>query len=443
VLVALLALTTAACTGSGTPAGSQSPATPTTSPTASSTGPVTLRLGVYGDATSVAAYRALAEAFHVDHPTVTVDVEAAADRQSAQDRLATELTKGTAPDVFLVDHDELPALVAEDRVQPLDQLMEERGIVFSDNFERLGLESLASDSALQCMPNEVSPYVVFYNRALFSASMRTVPGEPVPPPEAGWDWEQFTAAAREMSRGRVKGVYLPPRLTTLMPLVASDGQDLVDEPRRPTTLTMADDGTRASLEKVLAVARDTTVSPTRAELARDDAVDLFARGRIAMMIGTRALVPQLRDSRGLSFDVLPLPRIGSAATVAEISGYCINRASTHVPEAADLVAFASQDKGAAILAASGSNVPANLAVLHSNAFEQPGQEPRSTAVWSAALRRARPMPFSVGWPKVVAQTQPFIDRLFYAPVVDLDTLLPRIDELSAALLVEPTATPTS
>jgi len=46
---------------------------------------------------------------------------------------------------------------------------------------------------------------------------------------------------------------------------------------------------------------------------------------------------------------------------------------------------------------------------------------------------------------VVSQTQPFVDRLFYAPVLDLDTLLPRIDEVSARLLALPTpsASPTS
>jgi len=33
----------------------------------------------------------------------------------------------------------------------------------------------------------------------------------------GWTWEQFVAAARAGSQGGVKGVYLPPRLTTLLP----------------------------------------------------------------------------------------------------------------------------------------------------------------------------------------------------------------------------------
>jgi len=239
----------------------------------------------------------------------------------------------------------------------------------------------------------------------------------------------------------VKGAALPPTLDTLIPFVRSAGSDLMDDQRKPTTLTPSDGANREPLETVLRVARDPRVSPSRRMLAVQDAVTRFEKGRIGMILGTRALVPRLRQHPDLDFDVLPLPKIGSQSTIAQITGYCINKASEHVDRAADFIAFASRDEGAAITAQSGAIVPANLAVLHSEAFTQPGRLPQDEQVFSAALSRTDPMPFSTGWPKVVAQTQPFLDRLFYAPVVDLDALLPRIDELSAALLVEPSPSP--
>jgi multiple sugar transport system substrate-binding protein len=433
----------AACTGSPAtdrPTSSTSP----TSPSASPTGPVTLRFGVYGDEHTVSAYRQLAAAFTAAHPQVTIRIETASDSAAALDRLQVEFTKDRAPDVFLMDHDDVPQLVADDRVQPVDELLEERGVQFGDTFERLGLESMGSDSSLQCMPNEVSPYVVFYNRQLLPPRLRADPRQPQAeplPPEAGWTWDAFTSAARTVSTGRVRGVYLPPRLTTLVPLVRSDGSDLMDDPRKPTTLTFADGSARASLEKVLALARDPSVSPTPAMLARQDALTRFENGSLAMMIGTRALVPQLRQHPALRFDVLPLPRLGSAQTVADVSGYCIDKGSEHVAQAADFIAFASQDRGASIMAESGGIVPANLAVLHSDAFTQPGSFPVNAAVFPESLRHADTMPFTTAWPQVVAQTQPFLDRLFTAPDPDLDTLLPHIDELSASLLAPPSASP--
>ena len=81
--------------------------------------------------------------------------------------------------------------------------------------------------------------------------------------------------------------------------------------------------------------------------------------------------------------------------------------------------------------------PANVAALHSPAFTEPGKFPRNSQVFDQVIRRADPMPSAPGWPDVVSQTQPLLDRMFYAPVLDLDTLLPRIDELSAALLARP------
>ena len=181
------------CTGEKKPDNTAS--TPSASPSASSTGPVTLTFGVYGDAASVATYRKLADAFTAKHPEVTIRLESAPGATASQAALEQHFAQGDAPDVFLADHDQLPRLVSEGRVQPVDELLEKRGVPFGDSFERLGLESMAADSALQCMPNDVSPYVVFYNRQLFPPDALLQPDAPptatAPPPESGWTWQQF------------------------------------------------------------------------------------------------------------------------------------------------------------------------------------------------------------------------------------------------------------
>ena len=337
----------------------------------------------------------------------------------------------------------LPSLVEEDRVQPVDELLEERGVQFGDTYQRLGLEAFAAEASLQCMPNDVSPYVVFYNKRLVVPQSTAEPGETPPTPEKGWSWEQFTKAARQISHGDVKGVYLAPRLTTLIPLVRSAGEDVVDDPKEPTTLTMADDGTRAVLEEILTVARDPSLNPTPRELAREDAVSRFEEGRLGMMVGTRELVPRLRTNPDLHFDVFPLPDLGRSRTLAEVTGYCIAKDSRHVADAADFLAYAVGEEGSKVMAASGAIVPSNLAALHSPSFTEPSSFPRNSVVYDEVMRRADPMPWAPGWPDVVSQTQPFLDRMFYAPVIDLDTLLPRIDEVAAAQLERPEESPSA
>jgi multiple sugar transport system substrate-binding protein len=433
VLLCLLS----ACTTGRTPSP---PASSSASPTASRSGPVTLRFSVYGGQAEVEAYRAVAKAYTRQKPQVTVTVQAVRTLAQAGAALRRELAAGDPPDLFVTNATALPELMERGAVQPVDQLLEKRGVQFGDNYQRLGLEAFSAEDALQCMPNDVSPHVVFYNRRLFSRVRLAEPGQPSLTPQTGWSWATFVRAAQQLSHGRVKGVYLPPDLTTLTPLLRSAGTDIVDDPQKPTTLQLADGTTRAALEKILALVRNARLTPAT-QLTKHQALARFEHGRLGMMVGTRALVPQLRSNPALRFDVFPLPSLGHSQTIADVTGYCLSRASRHPAEAADFLTFASGDQGAGLTAVSGGVVPANLAALHSPSFEQPGHFPLNVLVFSQVMRRADTMPDPPAWPRVVAVTRPLLDRLWYAPVLDLDTLLPRIDALSAALLAAPTPSP--
>ena len=123
------------------------------------------------------------------------------------------------------------------------------------------------------------------------------------------------------------------------------------------------------------------------EAARRSALERFGDGELAMMIGTRADVPALRES-GVPFDVMPLPSFGSPRTVADIAGLCVDRRSDRLEDALDLVAFLAGDQGSTVLARSGAVVPANLDVAFSPVFAQRGQRPRSVQVFGSALARS-------------------------------------------------------
>ncbi len=227
-----------------------------------------------------------------------------------------------------------------------------------------------------------------------------------------------------------------------MPFVRSAGADIVDDPRRPTTLTMADEGTRAALEQVLSVARDPRITPTPKQLARRDAVSRFTGGRLGMMIGTRAIVPRLRQTPSLHFDVFPLPRLGSSKTVAEMTGYCVSKDVRAHPRGRRLRGVRQRRRRARDHGrTAGAIVPANLAALRSESFMQPAKFPVDAQVFGETIRRAERCPSPWRWPTVVSQTQPLVTRLFYAAVLDLDTLLPRIDAGVGRAARQPSATP--
>ncbi len=440
----LACLVLAACTSGTDPDGAEppspSPSVSDAAPSPTATEPVTLRLAVHGDRAVRRAWKDLAAAFTNEHPTVDVDVEASRTEERGFARLQEQFAAGDAPDVFVASNARVAGLAAADQVRPVDQLLEQRGLEFGDNYQRLGLEAFSAEQALQCMPYDVSPLVVFYHPGLVPFRRLVEDGDEPLTPETGWTWEQFARAARLASGDGVKGAYVEPDLTTLMALVRSAGDDIVDDPRDATTLTLADDGTRAALEEILSVVRNKRNTPTPAQLERRDAFSRFVREEIAMIFGTKELVPRLNAVEGLGYDVFPLPRLARDVTVAEVHGLCLSAGTDSAEAAADLITFASREQGAATLAASGATVPAHLPTLNSLAFTQPGSRPDSVLVFDSAVRRATTTPFVTAWPRVERELNPEVEELFYDPLLNLDTMLPRLDARSQRLLA-PVADP--
>jgi multiple sugar transport system substrate-binding protein len=398
---------------------------------------VTLTLGVYGDRELRAGFARLADAYTAEHPDVTVELEHEDTAEGFADRLEREASVGDEPDVFMADSEQVPRLAAEQRIQHVDGLLEDRGVTFGDNYQRLGLEALSADQALQCMPYDVSPLVVLYNQGLVPFQRLIEDGDEPLTPKTGWTWEQFTKAVRLMSHDGVNGVYVEPTLSTLMALVRSAGADIVDDPRHATTLTLSDGGTREALEQILDVLREPRFTPSRAKLARKDALSRFRDGEIGMILATRDVVPELRRAEDLDFDVFPLPRISRTRTVADVTGLCISATTPQVDAAADFLAFATGPEGEAILAETGEVVPAHLPTLNSDAFVQPGQQPESVEVFGDTVAHAGVAPYVPAWPEVEDATSADLVRMFYAPVIDLDEMLPRLDERSREILAPP------
>jgi multiple sugar transport system substrate-binding protein len=401
-----------------------------------------LSFSVYGEDALVAAHADLAAAYTRRNPMVEIEVTSAPDVSTAASELTAASDDRSPPDVFIAGERELPGLVQDDLVQPLDELLEDRGVDFGDGYQRDALEAFSAESALQCMPADVSPLVVYYNTDLLR--LRTLDGPDEEPPRAdtGWTWEQFDLAARRLSRQALHGLYLEPSIGSIAPFVWSAGGSLVDDESAPTTLRLSEGDAQGALEQLLALVRTPGVVPSPAQLAEQDAASRFASGKLGMIVGPRALTPGLRSSMGWRFDVMPLPRIGRAETLTEASGFCISSASKQVDAAADFVTFAVGRRGSTILARSGYVVPTNVEVLYSKAFSQPGLPPAHASVFRQGVRGAGRVPFVPQWPDVEQATRPLLERLFYASTLDLDVALARIDAASQPLLAVPEPSPT-
>jgi multiple sugar transport system substrate-binding protein len=410
--------------------------------------PSRLDFAVYGPKPVIAAYTRVAAAYNVKHPKTRVVVKGYATHAQAKAALRKQVADGRAPDLFLADHEDLTELTDDKVVQPVDALLAERKVDFGDGYARTGLEAFSADAALQCMPADVSPLVVYYNPTLIDLSTVAEPGRNPVDQKDGWSLEEFGRAALQARGPGTRGLYVEPDLAQIAPFVWSGGGEVVDDYDEPTTLTLSEGASADALEKLLELVRDPALTFNQTALARRSALQRFEAGKLGMLLGYRDLTPRLRERQGLTFDVMPLPRLSGGATIAQMSGLCISAKSEHVDQAADLLTEVISDAGASELASTGYVMPANLDVVNDEAFLQESEQPANAEVFGREVRNTRLLPSSPRWPIVSRNAARELTQLFYQPVIlSLQDRLDAMDETSKYLfdpskVPSPSATPT-
>lgn len=424
-LAALMSLALLACAPDG-----QAPVAPATPD-----GPVVLSFSVYGPPAVIAAYTRIASDYTAEHPGVVINVRPHEDHEAASAALREATAKDTLPGLFQIGHEDLRGLLDADALEPVDELLVEREVDFGDGFPRSGMNAFTSRSRLQCMPTEVSPMVAYINTAM--VNLGTVLGNEKGEydPLKGWNLDAFTKVAEAAAQGSRRGLYIAPTLEQLAPMLISGGGKIVDDETDPTALALADDVNREPLQKILQVVRNPRLTYNLKQLENRDALQRFRRGGLAIMFGYRDLTAQLRQQGGLTFAVMPIPKLGRQVTTARMSAMCIPKDSPSAELAGDFLSYLVSTDPMQTLATTGEFVPSNLDVVNSAAFTQPNLMPENAGVFADQIRRVQNLPDAEGWATVYAQANQALSKLFYDPVIEpIGERLEAIDEASVATL---------
>jgi multiple sugar transport system substrate-binding protein len=434
-----LSLAAVGCTTS-----SSEPAPPPSSSATSSASVLTARLtfGVYGPPTVLDAFRSTVEEWNARDTGVTVRLKTWTDAASM--RRAVE-SGAPVPDVFLTPRSNLSWLLEQRYTQPVDELLDERGIDFGDGYARDALAAFSADSRLQCMPYDVSPMVIYYNKQLVDFDRMRNRELDAPAEDAGgWSFDQFAAAADFAARPArgTKGVHIDATLPGLAPFIQSGGGSVFDSLSEPTSLAFSSDDSRAALERTLTLLRDPQLTLDERQLAQASALTWFERGKVGMIAGFRDLVPQLRLVPGLDFDVMPMPSLDGAATVGDVAGMCLSRTASSTPAAADFMVDELGADAVGKVTRTGYLAPANLEVALSDDFLQPGRRPEHAAFFNSSVRSITLAPLIDTLPELEAAVQPDLEQLVYGVgTLDLDGLTSQIDIRSRTILGPTSPTP--
>ncbi|MDN5893766.1 MAG: extracellular solute-binding protein [Nocardioides sp.] len=393
--------------------------------------PVELTFMAYGPDEEVKAMQSSIDAYNRDNPTVEVTLDAVSDEDDVIDRLESK----SPPDVFMLSQRDLAQVSELELNQPIDELLDSRGVPFGDFYKRDAVQAFSVDNHLQCMPYGVSPMVMYYNTNLIDWTTMKDRGLDAASSHSRWSFNQFAEAAKFASnRKGVKGVYIDPSLEGLMPFVLSGGGQVFDDMREPTTTTLSEDSSKEALTRSMDVLNSDQVKLTPRQLRKKSALERFKTGKLGMIAGYRNLVPELRMTPSLDFDVMPMPILDDETTVGDVSGICMSANPASYSDAADFIVNAISAKSVAKVAEAGYLVPSHNEVAESDAFLQPDKLPAHPEVFNRSVRDIVMPPLLPSWKALEDAVHDPIYHLFYDRILDIDAVTESIDEASRTVL---------
>jgi multiple sugar transport system substrate-binding protein len=163
-----------------------------------------LQVQVFGEAEEIAVYEALVTAFEKQNPDIDVQLIPVSDKDDHLAKLTTSFSNGTPLDAWLINFREYSQYVARGAVDAIGPYLDEHGVDSNDYFDQ-PMEAFTYDGELQCMPQNISSLVVYYNAQLLErAGLKR--------PSADWDWDEFRRYATVLTRGEVRGLGIEPSI---------------------------------------------------------------------------------------------------------------------------------------------------------------------------------------------------------------------------------------
>ncbi len=378
--------------------------------------PQTVTFMITGGPEELAAYETLVADFKRDVPGIEVSLSHIPSGGEFRQKLATMFSAGSPPDVFLYNFRRLGVYASEGAIHPLDALLDASETVKREEFYPATLTAFTYQGALQCLPQNLSSPVFYYNKALFDAAG-------VAYPQAGWTLDDFLVAARALTKDTngdgttdQYGFGTATETIRLAPFVWQNGGELLDDPVNPTRLTLDDPATREALQWFVDLQVKEHVVPDAVAEEASSSQNRFVAGTLAMYMDSRVAVPTLRTITGFEWDAAPLPVGKKAASVLHSDGFCMSAQAAqdpaHLAAVWKFIEYSVSETGQTILAETGRTVPSMMKVAESDAYLL-SSPPANNQVWLDAADSMFAFPIHPNWNTIEEMLSQELTRAYY------------------------------
>ncbi|MCD9021571.1 extracellular solute-binding protein [Cohnella silvisoli] len=285
----------------------------------------------------------LLEDFHSLHPSIRVKE---VPLRSTTDYMSTvkEYMENDLLDAFTLNNLDFQHIVDNSCADMLEPL------TLDTQLYRFTQEAFVHDHRLLTKPVIFSPIVLAYNRSHFHQSN-------VPEPDGSWKWDDVVAHAAALTiPGKRHGLYFYLLSDNRWPaLLLQSGMRF--EPETDGSFRL--NGTRLmeSIRLSKELIDNRNIYPRYLSENSDDVNELFAQGKVSMILTTYMAINDFKDSN-LNYDVSPLPYIYEPRSLLNVIGAAVSRNSKQKEAAMLLIDYLGSPRAQTIIREKTLSIPA-------------------------------------------------------------------------------------
>ena len=340
------------------------------------------------------------------HPNVTIDHQVVP--QDYPVRIQTLVAAGTPPDIYRYLQEVTPivTVVEKNLHLRLDDFVAQDNYDLED-FRPDAVNLYRWEGGLYALPRDYGHQNLFYNADLLAEAG-------VEPPPADWEDKNFTFDAflemaekltkKEGERTTQYGFLVNRGWRPWASWVYNNGAAVVEQNDQglATAIALTDPKAVEALQFVQDLMYKHGFAPRPDIESEMGGFELFASGRVAMMINNPSAVSQYRTIDSFKWDIATLP-IGAATrrgTGGGGTGWAIS-AGTKNPEMAwEFLKFISSQEAELDEVRIGATTPARVSVITGETFLDPSKPPANAKAFAQAQEYVVRDPVHARWPEV-------------------------------------------
>ncbi|WP_433430069.1 ABC transporter substrate-binding protein [Nonomuraea sp. CA-141351] len=288
---------------------------------------------------SIAANKQIVDEWNKANPNIQVNyVQGSWD--NVNDQLVTQFAGGTAPDVIHNDSPALSGFASDGYLLDIkDKLPAElKSDIPQAAWDTVTFDGGKGEQGVYGVPFLQESQVIIANKKLLDAS-----GVRVPTSDNPWTWDEFSAAAKKMTKGGAYGVAwaMKSPVNKTLNLALNFGGTFFQTADGKTTVKVGPEE-REVLQRIHdQLYKDKSADPTALGQGTADPLPAFFQGKFALLPAGVYLRQQVAEQAPEKFEwvTLPAPKGTSAQQGAVSQTLSISQDSKHADEAMKFIAF--------------------------------------------------------------------------------------------------------